>query len=469
MDADPSSRYENISATDSSKQHNGNVYNNTSHTTNYHGFTPQQQQNLNASLFRASPPHLSNLLNQGADPNARDRLNLTPLHHAAFLGNVTTVTTLLDAGADAHAIDTFFGTPLCLAGLMGRLEVVELLIERGVNLAQDCEHFGSAAHAACVGRNLDVVKLLASAGADFGAKKWVSGVIEGVLEGGYKSCREFPAYRELELGTDKAKLFVWLTGAAAGLRSGGREVVTFCAGLERGLRVREEVEGVVFGDLAREKVVMRKKGVSVLMVAATSLDVGVLEVLLERGADARWVSEERESAVLLAVGSGRGDEGFEASMRLLVKYGADLDARHAGGTTALMVAMRQVTGPVRARVLLEIGAGIDLVDAKGESALMCAVRYSPMETRGQCVELLCQYGAEVQLRNSSGCTALDLARERSGSDGGEVQSILLRYGAGRFGSERQQASPRGSVTVRSLSMALLADVVALANKRSGRR
>lgn len=376
---------------------------------------------------------------------------------------------LLDAGADAHAIDTFFGTPLCLAALKGHLEVVRLLVERGVNLSQDCEHFGSVAHAACAGGNLGVVKFLAGKGADFVAKMWVSGVMEGVLERGYRTCGEFPKYRELEFGTEKARLFARLSGAAAGLRVGGREVVAFCAGMERGLSVREVVEGVMFRDLAREKVLMRKKGMSVLIMAAADSDVEVLRVLLERGADARWVSEDGESAVTMAVGSGPGDEGFEASVRLLVEYGADLDARYAGETTALMLAVVQVTGPVKARALLEIGAAVDLVDAKGESALMYAVRYSPMETRGQCVELLCQYGAEVNLKNSRGRTALDLSKERSGSDGGEVQSILLRYGAGRFGLERQQASPRGNGVVRSLSMALLADVVALANKGSERR
>jgi hypothetical protein len=130
--------------------------------------------------------------------------------------------------------------------------------------------------------------------------------------------------------------------------------------------------------------------------------------------------------------------------------------------------------------------GFDRVgmDARGENALMHAIRNSPMKGLAYLVEVLCYHGADVNAKNSSGRTALDLARERTGSDYGEVQSTLLRYGAVRATSysvgsaasyyaghlspstsPTHQVVPRRSGTMRTLSMAFLSALLALENRR----
>ena len=52
------------------------------------------------------------LLDAGADPNARSSTDGTPMHTAAFTGNVPVLEMLLAAGGDANARDRKDRTPL---------------------------------------------------------------------------------------------------------------------------------------------------------------------------------------------------------------------------------------------------------------------------------------------------------------------------------------------------------------------
>ena len=67
------------------------------------------------------------LLDAGADPNARSATDGTPLHTAAFTGNVPLLEMLLAAGGDANAIDGKGFTPLDYARDKGHPEAAALL------------------------------------------------------------------------------------------------------------------------------------------------------------------------------------------------------------------------------------------------------------------------------------------------------------------------------------------------------
>lgn len=370
-----------------------------------------------------------------------------------------------------HALDRFFGTPLCLAALKGHLAVVNLLIENNVNLAQDCEHFGTAAHAACAGGNVHVVRALAVKGANFEAKAWVSGVPETILEKGFRTIWEFPAYRKLSLGIDRAKAIMHISPGAAALSVGRSATVKFCLDMEHGLSVSEVVEAYAYAEISRATLIGQKTGAGLAMIAASELDPELLSLLLTRGCDATSFDSDRDSAISAAVGSSKDDAGFEPCIRLLLSHGSNINARHEHEVTALMLAIRRVNGFTRAQVLIRMGASVNPVDVKGESALMHAIRHSPAEMRGRYVRLLLDHGADVNRKNSCGQTALDIARERTGNNHGEVQSILSLYGAGHRGFSSTPApvsnvfSESRSGTVRTLT--LFADlVVALASKRS---
>lgn len=59
-------------------------------------------------------------------------LNRTALHESAFLGLDNYVYLLLESGADPNAFDIKNKTPLALAAQNGHLNVVEVLLQKGM-------------------------------------------------------------------------------------------------------------------------------------------------------------------------------------------------------------------------------------------------------------------------------------------------------------------------------------------------
>jgi len=70
------------------------------------------------------------LLDAGADPNARSATDGTPLHTAAFIGDIPVVQMLLAAGGDPYAPDNKGHTPLDVARERHHSEVAALLHHR---------------------------------------------------------------------------------------------------------------------------------------------------------------------------------------------------------------------------------------------------------------------------------------------------------------------------------------------------
>ena len=72
------------------------------------------------------------LITQGADINARDEYDRTPLHYHAQVNNVEKVALLLERGADIEAQDKYKNTPLHFAEY--NAEAAQLLIEKGADI-----------------------------------------------------------------------------------------------------------------------------------------------------------------------------------------------------------------------------------------------------------------------------------------------------------------------------------------------
>ena len=74
------------------------------------------------------------LVDRGADVDARDVNQRTPLHYACDKGHMEVAMALVDRGADVDARDVNQRTPLHLACRNGHMEVAMSLVKKGANV-----------------------------------------------------------------------------------------------------------------------------------------------------------------------------------------------------------------------------------------------------------------------------------------------------------------------------------------------
>ena len=100
------------------------------------------------------------LLGRGVEPDVPDGNGLTPLFHAAVLGNILTVQALLSAGANPNSVGRYGATPLFFAAWGGHYAIVELLLDLGVPTHLEDEQGQTPASIAKRHGNIKVFKLL---------------------------------------------------------------------------------------------------------------------------------------------------------------------------------------------------------------------------------------------------------------------------------------------------------------------
>ncbi|KAJ6031364.1 hypothetical protein N7540_002096 [Penicillium herquei] len=124
--------------------------------------TPNQHASLIRAVCDGDLKEMNSLLQQGADPDLRDRWNVTPLFWAAFYGHGGLVKLLIDHDVDVNAANSDNRTPLIQAAIRGFPDVVQLLIQTGAN-PQLRDRWGKSAlyWASSLGHN-HVYKLLQS-------------------------------------------------------------------------------------------------------------------------------------------------------------------------------------------------------------------------------------------------------------------------------------------------------------------
>ena len=144
--------------------------------------------------------------------------------------------------------------------------------------------------------------------------------------------------------------------------------------------------------------------------------VDVTQLLLKHGADTEARDDDKCTPLLLA-----SRREYVGVARVLLEYGADREARDGYNCTPLLLASMRGYLEV-ARVLLEHGADKDTRDERGWTPLMHASKMGHVEI----VRVLLKYGADMEARDMGGWTSLIHASRMGDLD---IARILIEQGA----------------------------------------
>ena len=179
-------------------------------------------------------------------------------------------------------------------------------------------------------------------------------------------------------------------------------------------------------------------GDTALIIASQHNDLPVLQLLLDKGAQAAATNHVGATALMLAVlgVSEGGSVHAESVVKLLLKHHAEINARDAHGQTALFYAAREqfseaggfLGNPRVVQMLLENGADSNVRDLDGQTALLHDARQRPIVS-GAPLEILGRLlarKADVNAADKKGDTTLMVAAARGRRDFAE---LLIGKGA----------------------------------------
>jgi ankyrin repeat protein len=403
------------------------------------GTTPLQR-----AVFETNAAEVKRLLAAGANVKQPNHYGVTAMSLAAETGNTAIIRMLLDAGADVESPTGDGQTALMSVARTGNVEAATLLIRKGAKV-NAAEKFGgqTALMWAAARHHPEMIRLLASNGADVNARAIVRNFERHItVEQRYKnthtggltpllyavrenckSCVEaliqhkadilLPdpdgmapltlammngnwdlAKRFIDAGADvnqwdiygQSPLHVAIENAYVSRRGGltnagsdktpnsidGKDVVRIL--VEKGANPNQQL----FFRPPKEtgQVSAGSRGTTPFHRACAANDVELMKYLLAHGADIRLHTAHQETPMMLVInGRGREDE-IISTLHFLKQAGADVNAvqkvmwinRNRGGT-ALHAATKRNYRKVMTELVTKLGADPDIKDEDGLTAL----------------------------------------------------------------------------------------------------
>ena len=268
---------------------------------------------------------LTKLISSGADVNARDSRENTPLMYAAAVGSEDTMGKLLAAGADANAKNSFGSTALMWC--TNDLAKVRLLLDKGADVnARSKPGFAPLFIAAAHDGNVDVIRLMLDRGANPkapGPAGVTAALIRSAAANDTASARLL-----LEHGAvAKAKGLFGLTALHGAAQNGNGELVKLL--LAQGADVNAQAEPV-FGTVKNGDIGIGS--LTPLIVAVSARSPETVRLLLGAGADINARDVRGMTPIMLAVAT---DHPNEQIVRMVLAKAPAMDARSKAGETAL--------------------------------------------------------------------------------------------------------------------------------------
>jgi uncharacterized protein len=232
---------------------------------------------VSLTLFSAADRNcldlVTQLLDQGASVDARDRMGARPLSHAARSGHLDMIDLLLARGAPINARDLNGATALYYAAERGHAPVVQRLIERGADIKLTGRSGVSPVAAAAYAGRDSIVGVLLAHGADGNAPDDTGKppVVYAAASGRLDIIKQLMTAAHIDLNARYANeltLLMWASGPDQAIpEAQAIEVVSSL--LDAGAHIEDR----------------DARGRTALMIAAEGGHAEIADLLLVRGAD----------------------------------------------------------------------------------------------------------------------------------------------------------------------------------------
>ena len=352
---------------------------------------------------------VDSLIKSGAEVNAVDDFDHTPLLYAVQCNHITHVKALISAGANVnYETPMEQQSPILVASKNGNSEIVKILIDSGANLNVADNHGDSPLiHASREGKEKfffrtltqplkhnshhKCVSLLLDRGADVNLvnKEGSSALLETTILGNEKSMKLL-----LEAGADvnwKAANGTTALMYVARNRGGSGQKPVLS---DSSTCMKLLLEGGAHINTASQD------GSTALMEATNSGENACVQLLLKSGADVKMTDKRGLTALMMAF--------YKDVVKTLLQHGASVNWPNDEGLTPLLNVARGGVGsaPEIVELLLEAGADVNATDVNKTSVLAHAARVTRRLHDPKTVKLVIKRGAYVNIRNVCGQNSL---------------------------------------------------------------
>uniref|UniRef100_A0A4W4E461 Ankyrin repeat domain 52 n=1 Tax=Electrophorus electricus TaxID=8005 RepID=A0A4W4E461_ELEEL len=305
------------------------------------------QPPLVQAIFNRNADEVQLFLHKKDEVNALDQERRTPLHAAAWLGDVHIMDLLITAGANINAKDHVWLTPLHRAAASRNEKAVGLLLRKGADITARDKLWQTALHVAAANRATRCAEAL------------------------------LPHVSALNAADRTGR-----TALHHAAQSGCQEMVKLL--MNRGASL----------------IASDKKERQPVHWAAYLGHLEVVKLLMAHGSDKTCKDKQGYTPLHAAASSGHVDV-----VKYLLRNGAEIDEPNAFGNTALHVACYMGQEAV-ANELVNRGANVNQPNHRGYTPLHLAA----VSTNGAlCLELLVNNGADVNMQGIHGMFPLHLA------------------------------------------------------------
>ena len=356
------------------------------------------------------------LVAHGADVNSRCGDNWTPLHVACSFGHIEIAKWLLNHGADVNSQDKDGWTGLHFLANWNNLEAYRMLLRHNAEVdSRSNDGYTPFLRAWKNRRNPDILQLFLDHNADV------------------RVCDD-EEYTPLQFAAENGLLKLTQTLLQRNVEVDPRTndgCTPFLRALQYG---HPDVAQLLLDHNANVHVHWHdSEGYTPLHFAAHNGLLELVRTLLDRNADVNSQSDHGSTPLLLASELGHPDV-----VQLLLDHNANLYLPDFDGDTPLHCAA--IGGQLEvAQLLLKLNVEVNSRNAKGSTPLHLASvgSWSLLKGSAVVVQLLLDYGADVQARDFHGRTASEVAR---GPEQQEIVQLLSQDVVGRTNETAHSAN-----------------------------